>query len=69
MSFRANSWAAYPRDFQQVAVHSFFDQSDIQLLLKVLGSKLAEVVVRVHVVQRQYEVDQRLPAAALQSQI
>ena len=46
-----------------MAVHTLFNQRNVQLLLKVLGPQLTEVVVRVHVVQCQDEVDERLPAA------
>ena len=57
-----------PGNFQQVAVDCLLHQCDVQLLLKMLGPQLAEVIVRVHVVQGQYQVDERLSAAQSHNQ-
>lgn len=46
-----------------MAVYSFFHQRHIQLLLKMLGPQLAEVIIGIHVVQCEDEVDQSLSTA------
>lgn len=58
---------AYPGDLQKVRVHSLFHSSHSGLFAEVVRAQQAEVVVRVAVVQRQDQVDQRLPAAQQKS--
>ena len=53
----------HPRDLEQVGVDGLLNGGDAGLLAEVVRAQQAEVVVRVAVVQRQDQVDQRLPAA------
>lgn len=53
----------HPRHLQQIGVDGLFDGLDPQLLAEVVRAQQAEVVVRVDVIQRQDQVDQRLAAA------
>ena len=54
---------AHPRDLEKVRVDALLKGLDARLLAEVVRPQQGEVVVRVDVVQRQDQVDQRLAAA------
>ena len=58
-----------PRRLQQVRVHRLLHRADAGLLPEVVRAQQAEVVVRVAVVERQDEVDERLAAAPPRSAV
>lgn len=55
--------AKYLGNLKEMGVNRLLDRSHPGLLAKVVRPQQTEVIVRVAVVQRQDEVNQRLPAA------